>query len=287
MRTSWRAWSRLGQWVGLFLVFWMVVPEVAGQWVEPPGSGWVQLAVYHQDTRDEFGLDRERREIRNQGHAVATSLFATAAVGVLRGVDAWLQVPIHRIRFTDIVGERTSSGVGDVRAFLRVSPTAVFGSAVPIAIRGGVKLPVGDFPLDAEIIPLGEGQTDWELMLELGHSFWPRSVYVMGWIGYRWREANEERLRDWGDEVFFYAAAGGTVRSLTYKVALEGWNGAAPLLEGIRLENASREMLQVLPSVGVGAGPGQVELGARIPLAGRNLTAGPAWVLGYFVRFGA
>lgn len=259
---------------------------LAAQWIEPPGKGWVQASLYHHDTRDEFGLDGERRGIRNDGHAIATSLFTTVAVGIVKGVDAWVQIPFHRIEYSDISPVRVRSGIGDVRGFLRVSPTALLGSDFPLAVRGGAKLSVGDFPLDAEIIPLGEGQTDWELMAEVGHSFWPRSVYVMGWVGYRWREANVERRIDFGDEAFFFAAVGGSLGRANYKLSLEGWDGAAPVLEGIKLENASREMLQITPSLGTTAGPGQVDVGARIPLAGRNLTAGPAWTVGYFLRFG-
>lgn len=264
----------------------VMADPLTGQWVEQPGQGWVQLSAYHHDTTQEFGLERERREIRSGGHAISTSLFATTAVGVVRGVDVWLQVPFHRIDYSDTAGDRVRSGIGDVRTFLRFSPTLLLGSDFPLAIRGGVKLSVGDFPLDAEIIPLGEGQTDWELMAEVGHSFWPRSVYVMGWVGYRWREANLERRIDFGDEAFFFAAVGGTTRRVAWKFSVEGWDGGAWIAEGIRLENASREMVQITPTVGTAAGPGQVELGARIPLAGRNLTAGPAFTVGYFLRFG-
>ena len=258
----------------------------AAQWVEPPGQGWVQVSVYHHDSRDEFGLNGEKRPIRLEGHAVATSVFATAAVGLVSGVDAWLQVPVHRISYTDVLPRRVRSGVGDVRVFVRASPTQILGSGFPFAIRGGAKFSVGDFPLDAEIIPLGEGQTDLELMAEVGHSFWPRSEYLMGWVGYRWRLANEERRIDFGDEAFFYVAGGGMVRALNWKLALEGWDGRAWVQEGIVLENARRDMLQVLPTIGFTWGPGQVEVGARVPLTGRNLVAGPAWILGYFFRFG-
>lgn len=258
------------------------------QWVEAPGKGWVQFSFYHHDTRDEFDFDGDRRDIRNGGHAVTSSLFSTAAVGIVKGVDAWVQVPFHVIEFTDNGGPRDKSGIGDIRIFGRLSPTVLLGSNFPFAIRGGVKLSVGDFPLDAEIIPLGEGQKDWELMAEVGHSFWPRSLYVMGWVGYRWREANLERRVDWGDEAFFYAAFGGTAAGvINYKFSIEGWDGAAPLIEGIELENASREMLQITPSIGYGVGPGVVELGSRVPLAGQNLLAGPAIVAGYFFRFGS
>ena len=273
--------------LALCLALGFSVRPLPGQWVEPPGQGWVQLALYHHDTGDEYDFSGSRKDIRNGGHAVATSLFLTAAVGVAPGVDVWVQAPYHRIDYSDFGGDRLRSGVGDVRTYVRVAPLRALGSAMPLAVRAGVKLPVGDFPLDAEIIPLGEGQRDWEVMLEVGHSLYPRPMYVMGWIGYRWREENFERRQDFGDEAFFLAALGGNRGSLGYKLTVEGWDGRAPVLEGIRLENASRRMLHVTPAVSYAAGPGAIELGARVPLGGQNLPAGPAAVLGYFFRVGS
>lgn len=269
------------------LLLAVLVPNgLVGQWIEAPGQGWTQISVYHHDTRDEFGLERHRIPIRNNGHAVATSVFLTAAVGVARGVDVWLQAPFHRIEYTDFGDSRRSSGVGDVRGYVRIAPLSWLGSDFPVAVRGGVKFPVGDFQLDAEIIPLGEGQRDWELILEAGHSFYPRSLYAMAWLGYRWREFAAKQNRDFGDEPFFLAAVGGAAGSFGYKVTVEGWNGRTPLIEGIRIPSANREMLHVTPTLSHALGRGAVEAGVRVPLAGRNLTAGPALTAGYFFRFG-
>jgi len=260
--------------------------STSGQWIEAPGRGWAQVSVYYHDTRDEFSLTREQIDIRNGGHAVSTSVFLTAAMGLGSGVDAWVQAPYHRIEYSDFGGDRTRSGVGDVRLFLRAAPLSWLGSSFPFAVRGGVKLPVGDFALDAEIIPLGEAQRDWEIIGEIGHSFYPRSMYAMAWVGYRWREFAGQLNRDFGDEPFFLAAFGGNLGAVGYKLTAEGWAGRAPLIEGVRLESASREMLHLTPTLSVPIGGGTIEGGVRLPLAGRNLTAGPAVTVGYFFRFG-
>ena len=181
-----------------------------GQWVEAPRQGWVDLSVYHLNTRDAFPVDGEVRAFNpfTEGHAVSTAVFVTVALGLFEGVDAWVQAPYQRLRFDDLGGERLRSGLGDTRLFLRVQPLRYFGSGLPLAIRGGVKVPAGDFAVESEIIPLGDGQRDWELMLELGHSFYPFPAYVSGWVGHRWREPNVEAARDFGDEVFFLVSAG-------------------------------------------------------------------------------
>ncbi len=248
----------------------------------------MQLTVFHHDTREEFDTEGEVAPFFADGHAVTTSFFLTAAVGLFHGVDAWVQVPVHRLSFDDAGGERDKTGLGDVRLFLRAGPRLLRAQLpVAVAVRGGVKLPGSDFPVDAEVIPLTEGQRDWELMLELGHSFHPLPLYIMGWVGNRWREENTEVVRDPGDERFAFAAAGGELPAgFTWKLAWEGLWGVAPRIERVKVPTAKRRLQQLLPTLGHRLGPGVLEAGARIPLGGRNLPAGPAVMGGYFFSWG-
>lgn len=259
--------------------------DATAQWVQPPASGWVSATVYHHDTRHRYGTQGEEREFFAQGHAVTTSLYLTTALGVAPGVDVWAQVPFHRLRFDDVSGERNSTGIGDPRVWVRVAPLHAFGSTFPLAVRAGVKLPAGDFPVDAEIVPLGEGQRDWEVLLELGHSFYPAPHYAVAWLGYRWREQEDRTERDWGDEVFFLAQVGGEVGPVGYKLLAEGWDGGTPVLEGVPVASAARAYAQVTPSLLTSVGPGRLELGVRVPVGGRNLPSGEALVLGYFFEW--
>ncbi|HSR42529.1 MAG TPA: hypothetical protein VLL48_10160 [Longimicrobiales bacterium] len=256
--------------------------SLAAQWVEPPGTGWVSLTAYHHDTRQRFDSRGDEQPFFAEGHAIATSLYISSAVGVVQGLDVWAEIPFHRLQFDDVVDERTSTGIGDPRFWLRLAPLRFVGSDFPLALRAGVKLPAGDFPIDAEVIPLGEGQRDWEVIVEVGHSFYPAPHYVMAWLGHRWREEEEKTLRDWGDERFFLAQVGGSLGSVGYKVLAEGWTGDTPIIEGIPVPSASREFAQVTPSLTYAVGPGQLEAGVRLPIGGHNLPAGHALVLGYF-----
>lgn len=263
----------------------IAVPSARSQWIEKPANGWIHTAIYRHETSTIFDETGSREKIFNNGHAETTSLFVTAAGGLFRGVDAWVQLPLHHLIFDDNLDRRRRTGVGDPRIFLRVGPELFGFRPVPVAVRAGVKLVGGDFPVDAEIIPLGEGQRDWEVMLEAGASLDPTPAYVMGWIGYRWRETNDGAAWKPGDEAFAYLAAGGTMLRIQWKVALEGWRGESPRIQGILIPSARREMLHVFPTVGWPIGPGAVELGLRVPLAGRNLPTGPAFVIGYFTRW--
>lgn len=272
----------------LWLLLIVFSPSPAhGQWVVEPGAGWVDMTLFHQDTEERFDHRGEREDIFADGRTVSTSLFLTASVGVVRGVDAWAEVPVHRLRFQDVAGDRKSSGPGDVRLFVRAGPEAVGLPAIPVTLRVGSKLPVGDFDVDAEIIPLGEGQTDWEVMVEAGLADSDGNLHTSGWFGRRFRLENEETLRDPGDEWFWFwqtAGPGGPI-PLTWNVGAEGTHGGAWVIEGVRVPSARRRLVEVFGSVSYSMGPGHLKAGARIPVSGRNMPAGTIWSLGYFLSW--
>lgn len=256
------------------------------QWVEPPGKGWMTLAVYHQDTRDHYDTSGDRRSFFADGHAISTAAFLTGAAGVVPGVDAWVQLAFQRLRYVDGAMDRVATGPGDARFWLRVAPLTWAGSSFPFAIRGGVKLPVGDFNVVSDFIPLGDGQRDWEIIAEAGHSFWPRSAYVSGWVGYRWREENRESLKDHGEEIFYLVQAGAQSGRWGCRITLDGWDGAAGITEGVWVPSFQRDLVQLQPSLLRQIGPGEAELGVRFSLHGRNIPAGTTIVSRYFVRWG-
>ncbi len=272
----------------VLLTIWVCLAALplGAQWVEPPGRGWVTVAVYHQDTRDHYDTGGGRRAFFADGHAVSTAAFVTGAAGLAPGVDMWVQLALQRLRYDDGAMNRVAAGPGDARLWLRLAPLAWTGSSFPFAIRGGVKLPVGDFDVVSDFIPLGDGQRDWEIMAEVGHSFWPRSAYLSGWIGYRWREENRESLKDYGNELFYFVQGGARAGSWGWRIILDGWDGGAGVTEGIRVPSFQRDLVQLQPSLLREIGPGEAELGVRFSLRGRNMPAGSTVVSRYFMRWG-
>ena len=253
-----------------------------GQWIEPERQGWASFAMYYLDTREQFSPTGEVRNFLLDGHAQTASSFLTVAMGIAPGVDIWVQPSYHRLEFADLEGTRISWGFGDTRVYVRTAPLRLLGSHFPFAIRAGTKLPT-DFESGTELIPLGDGQRDWEVLAEVGHSFWPRPFYLQSWAGYRWREAKDDG-GDFGNERFFNVSFGGGGDVLGFKVQFEGWYGGTPNFGGLTGEGQEREMVRLYPSLLVTAGPGQVELGSRLPLSGQNLATGPEIVVGYFTR---
>ena len=256
----------------------------------PPGSGWVQLTMFRLDTRDEFNQLGSLEPYFAEGHLTTTSLLATAAVGVITGVEVRLHLPVHSLHFDEVSGSRKKVGVGDPRLGVRVD-SRLLGldpASLPVsfALNAGVKFPGSEFPIDAQLIPLTEGQTDRELALELGRSFAGGALQVIGWAGYRWRGLNEKADRKPGNERFAYLSVGGPVSRFTWRVGVQGLSGAAPRVLGLLLQSDRRSMLEVFPTLGMPIGSGVLEVGARVPIDGRNLPAGNAVSLSFFLPWG-
>ncbi|MFB6240202.1 MAG: hypothetical protein ABEJ46_01310, partial [Gemmatimonadota bacterium] len=248
------------------------------QWVNDPGEGWIKVSVFHHDTDEEYTSSGEVRPFFADGHMITTSTFVNGEIGVQPGLDLWYQAPVHHFQFDDAAGDRTKTGIGDIRGWLRIGPEAFGLGEDPLPVPGS------DFPVDAEVIPLTEGQRDWELLVEVGRSFHPLPLYAKGWVGRRWRERNAEILWDPGDETFAFLAVGGGAGPVSWELAAEGLWSDPPVKEGIRLENEERKMIQLMPKLGVetGLGPVQLEVGAQLPVDGRNLPAGPSLRAGFF-----
>ncbi len=277
----------------LFVVFVLFVlfafSDASGQWIEQPGKGWVQVSVFHHDTTRRFDERSNEVSLFNEGgESITTSTIVTGVIGLVQGVDIWAQVPFHRLEFNDVAEKRKTTGIGDPKFHIRIGPELFLGRplTIPIAVRFGTKFSAGSFPVDSEIIPLTEGQRDWEAILEIGRSFWPKSTYAMLWLGYRWRERNDRILKDPGNEFFFLANLGGSSNEWNWKLGLEGLFGRSSRFFDIAVSSSKRQILQLMPSVGRNLGPGGLEIGTRIPVSGKNLPAGPAIFAGYFFRFG-
>ena len=147
---------------------------------------------------------------------------------------------------------------------------------------------MADLTIDAEVIPVGEGQWDYEAWLESGISFWPMPLYSVVWVGYRWRTLNQETTRDPGDEFTFLAEIGGTewIGGLGAKVVADGIFGRVGSIQGIRLGPSDRrEILYLAPTALYSFTPStMLEVAVRIPLAGKNFPAGAPLQVGLFHR---
>ena len=252
----------------------------------PPGGGWAQISFYRQRALSFFNQNGDVQDFLAASEFLTRSVFLTASVGMAEGIDVWAQVPIHNLDVTSEGGNSASSGVGDLRFAVRVTP-ALFGFDAPVGLRLGGKLPASTFPVDATILPLTEGQRDFELSLESGTALSFLPVYVAGWAGYRWRGLSEVRFYEPGEEAFAHLAVGGAFRDLTLELGADALWGQAPTVSGLTLaDDEARRMFQLVPTVGYPVGPGKVEVSGQFPLAGRNLPNGVGVAVSYRTTWG-
>lgn len=244
----------------------------------------MQITGYHARSSDFFGPDGASRPFLAEGRTTTSSLYLTAAGGIGRHVELWVQLPVHRISFTDETGALNRFGIGDPRVSARVGGGLIGLNNLPVSLRAGLKLAGTDFPVDPDVLPISEGQTDVEVVVEAGRVLaggYP--LHIVGWAGYRWRFRNDDRARKPGDERFGRLGVGGPLGSLRWDLAVEGLWGLAPEQQGLTLDGARRRLLQVLPTVGWRVGPTEVEITGRFSLAGRNLPSGPSVSAGFLL----
>lgn len=250
------------------------------QWTQGrAGKVWVKSALFWQRTGQEFDAVGNRRERIDQGTSNSRAVFTDVIVGLHPRLDLWIQVPYLDLAFSSPAEDLRSRGFGDLRAWLRWQPFRI-AESTPVTLRVGAKAPLGFAPLDVTIVPLGEGQWDFEIFGEIGHSFWPKPAYAELWLGYRERLANTTTVKDPGAEYVVLAEGGinpsaGTLLKLT----LDGFVGRNWIVEGVETSSSRRILTLQLGGAVRTLGPVWVELGGRFPLVGRAFPAGPQLVV--------
>jgi outer membrane putative beta-barrel porin/alpha-amylase len=267
--------------------FLFLSQPASAQWPLGKGNFWGKASLFYHETTQQFRSNGDKRPFLNSdAKSVSKAFFFDASVGLLDGLDVWLQVPYFDLTFNDDLDDRRSTGVGDIRLSARYNLFQLKGGALPVSARFTTKFPVNDFPINAEVIPVGEGQFDYELWLESGLSLWPLPAYTVVWLGYRWRTINTETTRKPGNEFTFLAEVGGTslIGGLGSKVVVDGLFGGPGESEGLQVGDANRrQILYVAPTLlYTFTESTMLEFGARIPVFGKNWPAGVPFQIGLY-----
>jgi Putative MetA-pathway of phenol degradation len=265
-------------WLAVLAALLVFPGAASAQWPVGQGKYWGKLSFFRHQTTEQFRASGEKKPFINaNAESRSSAVFFDGLVGLTDRLDFWAQVPYFDLNFDDDSEERHSSGVGDVRLSARYNLFQLRQGSLPLSVRFTTKIPIVDFPIDAEVIPVGEGQWDYEVWLESGISLWPLPAYSVVWLGYRFRAINEKTTRDPGDELTFLAELGGTslVGGLGGKVVVDGIFGRTGAIQGIPVSNDQREILYLGPTLLYDfGGSTMLEVAVRIPLLGRNLPAG-------------
>lgn len=254
-----------------------------GQWTRgAAGRAWIKTAFLWQRTEQRFDESGERTDWFGSGRSDARAVFTDIIVGVHPRLDVWAQIPYFDLRFDNVADSLRTTGFGDIRAWLRWNFLTLGNGSTPVALRLGAKAPIGSSPLDAQIIPVGDGQWDLEAFGEVGHSFWPLPAYGEVWLGYRARSRDDARLKDPGNEFVFLAEFGVSPTGRTLlKATFDGFSGGTWVVEGV--ETASRRRIMSLQITGAARLVRRIwtEVGVKLQLRGRNFPAGPQFVGGF------
>ena len=252
----------------------MAASAEAGAWTLPAGQNWLQIGFMFQNTSERHFLDGSRIPYFFDGRNRTRALFFDYQRGLTDRLDVKVQFPIFRISYDDLAADRTSTGPGDLRLEARYN---FVKSPLVATVGGTIKFPTGEFVNDAEIVPVGEGQYDFDLFVEVGRSLWPKPGYVTGKIGYRWRAKNEETGIDHGDEIIWQIELGWHIhRRVMVKGLLRGLYGLDSTTFGLVIDSLRREAVYFQPGVTFAiTETSGIELTVPISLRGRNWPAGP------------
>ncbi len=200
------------------------------------------------------------------------ALSASADVGLSRAVSIGATLDVVRARYTDRVGERVASGLGDVtfRAHASFSERPV---ATGVDVR--VKAPTARSPASAQSLRLSDGQWDVEAAASIGRSFWPVAAYAFVETGYRARTTSTRFTPaiDVGDEWTMHVETGWSfARRTSARVRAVGFLGGQDRAASVR--TPGRSALRGEPSLAWSTPrAGEIELTASFALVGRGTAA--------------
>ena len=264
----------------------------AGAWTLQRGQFWGKLTYFQQRTQEwyvgkgRFGAPGTRARYDFDGRYESRAVFVEGLYGVTDRLDLGLQVPYFDQSFANaaFAAPRTDTGLSDIRALAKLR---LLAKPLVLALKAGVKIPTGGFKNEDGLIPVGEGQWDFDVVGQMGRSFWPLPLYGNLDLGYRVRTRNEQIDRDPGDEWFLNAEMGyQLVRQLMLLGKCEVLRSNPAVVFG-GIEAEIKRITYLTPALLYAVGRRTtVEAAMRFSLNGRNFPAGRQLVLGLATTLG-
>ena len=264
----------------------------AGAWTLPRGQLWSKLTYFQQQTQEWYvgkgrsGAPGTRARYDFDGQYKSRAVFFEGLYGVTDRLDFGLQIPYFDQSFANaaFAKPRTDTGLSDIRASTKLR---LLTNPLVLSFKASVKVPTGEFKNEDGLIPVGEGQWDFDFVGQVGRSFWPLPLYSNIDLGYRVRTRNEQIDRDPGDEWFLNAELGyQLVRQLTLLGKCEVLRSKPAVVFG-GIEAEIKRITFLTPALLYAVGQRTtVEAAVRFSLNGRNFPAGRQFVLGLATTLG-
>jgi hypothetical protein len=284
--------------LALALVTLAPVAADAGAWTLDRGRFWGKVAYFQQST-DEWYINNRKfiggqwvssgqRQLYDfDGEYEFKGVFLEGTYGLSDRLDIGFQLPFVSQRFENSTQEgRTASGWSDLRLLAKLR---LLSQPLVFSIKGGVKLPTGKFINEDGLIPVGQGQWDFDLSADISRSLWPLPLYTNIEIGYRIRTINKEVDLDPGDEWFFTGELGYQPFKRLFLVGkIEALRGKEGATFGFRNPSLVNRVTYLSPTLVYKLNNDTaVEIGQRHTINGKNFAAGWQLMLGLSTGFDA
>ena len=287
----------------LFLVFCLAALQPraadAGAWTLGKGNLWSKVTFLSQTTDEHYDGEGSAVAMPLDARYQTRQVFFDLFYGVRDGIDLGLQVPLVSNKFVDKdegndvatppPALETESGLSDLRGYAKFK--LLDQSQLVGTLKLGFKTPIGEYRPVPEALSVTDGQWDFEVVGQIGRSFWPTPVYANVDLGYRMRGeykdtdgVEPDRSYTPGPELVFNAEAGySPMDRLLVALKFEGLSGAEydALSNPGEPETLSQSVTYLAPTVLVDLNPDlSVEASARMTASGNRYFVGPTWTVG-------
>lgn len=270
----------------------------AGAWLRPAGSYYFKLSASRLYTEQEYDYAGNKVDILAGQETLINTSYRDASVsayleyGLSDRVTLLATLPFkvltaRRTELTEVPDIRrdvdaTNGGLSDALVAMKIP---LLTTPFPIAVQGGVKLPLGydDTPYNGGP-PLGSSRIDVEAHLLAGVSFYPVPAWAGASVGYRVRGG------DLDDQWLFGAEAGATWWRLQLKAGIDGLYSTSdpPDLAAVSRGGASpativtnQDVLEVTPAISYLVNDEiSFVLETFTVVDGRNTVTGTTWSAG-------
>jgi len=233
----------------IFLLTMMSIPSLAfaGGWTQKKGGYYAKFSLNNFSTREQFNLAGNREALNNQfslrdAKFTDTNFGFYGELGVLEGLTLIANTSFKNYNSTGFNTltqqnfDNSASGLGDLYVGGRLRLLTL---PFVLALQPMVKLPAGS---KDKTIPLGSGQADAELRLQMGVAI-PIKIqnYFTADIGYTSRGGAE-----FNDEIPYFAEFGiFPVRDLIVKAQIDGRKSTASITSPMRAGQSNQNVLIV------------------------------------------
>ena len=281
----------------------VLLPQMAsaGAWTLGKGHVWSKITYMSLSTNEHYGNDGNVGEI--PARYKSQQLYFDVYYGLHDRIDVGIKIPYISNEFVDVspehpfsgASDKKDSGLGDVRGIAKIN--LVQSADLVGTLKLGFKAPVGEYREVPEALSITGGQWDFDVVAQLGRSFYPVPVYANVDLGYRLRgeytdpnpsdAGGVDRTYTPGAEFVFNAEAGySPMDKLLVALKYESIIGAEydtinnpPA--GSKVETLNQSVSYLVPTVLVGFHPNlSLEASARMAVSGSRYFAGPTYAVG-------